>query len=437
MLVTTVIASLTVALVDAPSASAATITAPTGNPYVVPGSASGQPLSFTVIASGFTAGSAVFIEQCDGVPTTDASWDPTTNCDLGSSPAAATANASGVATFPANDVNFGFKPFKGFSPQGLFNCLSPSGASPDNGLPDFRNCKIRVSTNNSAATSDQVFLNIQLPNSVASAPGITGTPTGATVGQAYSFAFGSTGSPTPTFSMSPTTVGGGITITTAGVLRGTPTTAGSFPITVTAANGTNPNAVKNATLDVEPGTTPPGAMVACGTTGSLTFTKPLSNVAPKKPKTTKVKGAALFGTDAAKTCTTNGVPTGTLKYPVSSGQVKVKGAIAEGASCSTLATLPVQGTLLTVKWKGVNPKNGKLSTAGGKSLATVTGVTKTDPGTYVLSGSVSVGPFAGKTLRLTLKTDQTHAARLAGCTVSGTPSIGFTGAGGASTVEIV
>jgi hypothetical protein len=437
VLVTTLIAGLTVAMVNAPSASAATITSPAGNPYVVPGDASGQPQSFTVTASGFAANTPVFIEQCDGVSATDAGWDVTQNCDLGSSPAPATSNASGVVTFPANDPNFGFRPFKGFSPQGLFNCLSPSDPSPNNGLTDYRNCKIRVSTNNSSATTDQVFLNIQLPNAVTTAPGFTGTPSGATVGQAYSFAFTSTGSPAPTFTMSPTTVAGGITITTAGVLHGTPTTAGSFPITVTATNGVNPDAVRNLTLAVAPGATPT-AMVTCGATGSLSFAKPLSDVPPKKPKTTKVKGSGLFGTGAGATCSSNGVPAGTLKYPVASGQIKpIKGTIAAGASCSTLSTLPLSGTLVTLKWKGVNPKNGKLSNAGSKTLATVTGVTKSDPGTYVLTGSVTTGPFAGKTLRLTLKTDQTHAARMAQCHASGTPSIAFSGAGGASTLEII
>jgi hypothetical protein len=437
MLVTTLIAGLTVAMVNAPSASAATITTPTGNPFVVPGNVSGQPQSFTVTASGFPAGSPVFIEQCDGVPTTDVSWDPTQNCDLGSSPAAATANASGVVTFPANDPNFGFRPFKGFSPQGLFNCLSPSDPSPSNGLPDFRNCKIRVSTNNSAATSDQVFLNIQLPNAVASSPAFTGTPTSATVGQAYSFGFTATGSPTPTFTMSPTTVAGGITISAAGNLHGTPTTAGSFPVTVTAANGIAPNAVRNLTLTVNPGTTPSTPLVQCGTTGSLTLTKPLSNVPPKKPKVTKVKGSSLFGSEAAQSCSSNAVPAGTFKYPVASGAIKpLKGEIPAGANCSTLATLPISGTF-KIKWKGVNPKNLKLSNAGAKSVATITGVTKSDPGTYVINATVTEGPFLGKVARLTLRTDQTHAARLAQCGASGTGSIGFTGAGGVSTFAII
>jgi chitinase len=50
------------------------------------------------------------------------------------------------------------------SPQGIFNCLSPNDPAPSNGLPNFRNCQIRVSTSNSAATTDQVFLRIQLPD---------------------------------------------------------------------------------------------------------------------------------------------------------------------------------------------------------------------------------------------------------------------------------
>jgi hypothetical protein len=84
-------------------------------------------------------------------------------------------------------------------------------------------------------------------------PGFTGTPTAGTQNAAYSFAFtGITGSPAPTFSMDPATIAGGITISAGGVLSGTPTIAGSFPITVTAANGVNPDAVKQLTLEIAP-----------------------------------------------------------------------------------------------------------------------------------------------------------------------------------------
>jgi hypothetical protein len=57
------------------------------------------------------------------------------------------------------------------------------------------------------------------------------------------------------FSMYPPTVAGGITINAAGALSGTPTEAGSFPITVTATNGVSPDAVKPFTLVVDPAST--------------------------------------------------------------------------------------------------------------------------------------------------------------------------------------
>jgi hypothetical protein len=81
-----------------------------------------------------------------------------------SSPASTIADAAGTATFSASNPNLRFTPFKGESPQGIFNCLTPTQADPGTGLPSFRNCQIRVSTNNSAATADQTFLTIQIPD---------------------------------------------------------------------------------------------------------------------------------------------------------------------------------------------------------------------------------------------------------------------------------
>ncbi|MGZ6969325.1 MAG: hypothetical protein ACXVKN_16475 [Acidimicrobiia bacterium] len=436
ILVTALVAGLLGTIATAPSVSAATITSPTGNPFVVPGNAAGQPLAFTVSATGYTAGDQVFIEQCDGVATTATGWDPTVNCDLGTSPAAAVANASGVVTFSATDPNHAFKPFKGFSPQGLFNCLGPSDPSPNNGATDYRNCKLRVSTNNSAGTSDQVFLNLQLPNTVGAAPSFSGTPSGATVGQAYSFAFtGITGSPAPTFTMSPATVAGGITVTTGGTLHGTPTTAGSFPITVTAANGVLPNAVRALTLVVAPATVP--TILDCGFSGSLGLKPSLSNIPPKRPKATKVKGVASVGTAAGGTCVDHSVAPGSTKFPITAGSVKIKGALPAGSNCSTLATLPLAGTTFKIKWQGINPKNGKLSTAAPKTLATASGVTASGPGTYVLTAPVTSGLFAGRTVKMTLRTDMTHAARLAQCQSVGVAAIGFTGVAGSSGIAIV
>src|SRR5262245_21719110 len=163
-------------------AAAGTITQPTGSPFVVPGDAAGNAQSFTITGSGWNPGGLVWLEQCDGVAPTTPGWRVTINCDLGSAPAAAVAASDGTVTFAVTDANHAFHPFKGESPQTLFNCLSPNDPplDPTNGLTDFRNCKIRMSSNNSIATADQTFLDIQLPD----APVVSGgTQVGACGGQ--------------------------------------------------------------------------------------------------------------------------------------------------------------------------------------------------------------------------------------------------------------
>jgi len=152
-----------------PAWAATAITNPAAEPFTVPGTA-GSPNPFTITATGFTAGSNIFVEQCDRVAPTTVGWDPSVNCDLGSSPAAATADGTGAVTFDSADLNHAFHPFKGASPQGIFNCLSLNDPSPNNGLPDFRTCKIRVSTNNSMATADQVFRTLVLPDDPGTPP---------------------------------------------------------------------------------------------------------------------------------------------------------------------------------------------------------------------------------------------------------------------------
>ncbi|QIM15671.1 hypothetical protein G7067_03365 [Leucobacter insecticola] len=80
------------------------------------------------------------------------------------------------------------------------------------------------------------------------APSISGTPTAGTVGTAYSFDFTVTGTPAPTVILESGTMPPGLTINAAGTISGTPTTAGSYPFTVKAANGINPDATRTVTL---------------------------------------------------------------------------------------------------------------------------------------------------------------------------------------------
>jgi hypothetical protein len=161
-------------------ALAGTITQPSTIPFTVPGDSIGNPVAFDVTVSGFSPGALVYVEQCDGTPPTTQGWSPTVNCDLGSSPAASIVASDGTAAFLASDANHAFVPFKGPSPQGLFNCLSPNDPSPNNGLPDFRNCQLRVSTNNTLLTPDQAFVTLELPGTVAGATTTTTSSTTST-----------------------------------------------------------------------------------------------------------------------------------------------------------------------------------------------------------------------------------------------------------------
>jgi hypothetical protein len=86
------------------------------------------------------------------------------------------------------------------------------------------------------------------------APHITSAAsTSFTVAIAGKFTVTATGSPAPTF----TEIGvlpSGVTLTAAGLLSGTPATGtfGTYPVTITAANGTAPNATQSFTLTVIP-----------------------------------------------------------------------------------------------------------------------------------------------------------------------------------------
>jgi len=144
-------------------------------PYVVPTDAQGQPQPFTIVVKGFKPGTDVYVEQCDGKAITAPHWNVTVDCDNGSSPASAIADAQGVARFDASDPNRDFVYVLGESPSRLFNCLGPHTAKPNDGLPTYSSCQVRVSTNNSQVTDDQLFF----PIVVADAGGAGAATSGA------------------------------------------------------------------------------------------------------------------------------------------------------------------------------------------------------------------------------------------------------------------
>ena len=76
----------------------------------------------------------------------------------------------------------------------------------------------------------------QSPTAMGAIEFTNGTPPNGTYGYVYNFQFTTDGTDPVSFSTSDT-LPQGITLSSEGVLTGTPTEVGSFPITVTASNG--------------------------------------------------------------------------------------------------------------------------------------------------------------------------------------------------------
>jgi len=84
------------------------------------------------------------------------------------------------------------------------------------------------------------------------APAFTNAQLSATltINAAYSFTFTASGNPTATFSVTSGSLPSGLTLSTAGVLSGSPNASGPYTGTVTADNGVSPNAMQNFTITV-------------------------------------------------------------------------------------------------------------------------------------------------------------------------------------------
>ncbi len=155
------------------------ITTPSTSPYAIPGNISatlGSPNAITVVASGFTPGQNVYIEQCDGVDPATPTWSVSVDCDFGLSPGPAIADGSGNATF--SGVGNNFQAFRdGRDAQNKFNCVSIFDRPLNPNKPSYAVCRIRVSSNNSTVTGDQAFLSFTMPSIGAPGAPTIGTAT--------------------------------------------------------------------------------------------------------------------------------------------------------------------------------------------------------------------------------------------------------------------
>jgi hypothetical protein len=145
-------------------------------------------------------------------------------------------------------------------------------------------------------------------------PALTGTPSTASVGEAYRYTFTRTGNPLPLVSKSSGALPAGLTLSSAGVLSGTPTRAGTFTFGLSANNGVVPSATRRVTLVVRPLPTVSLADTSVTEGGSgwkaMTFTARLSRASSAA---VTVSWQSSGGTAKAGTDFSSG--SGTLHFP--------------------------------------------------------------------------------------------------------------------------
>jgi thermitase len=173
-----------------------------------------------------------------------------------------------------------------------------------------------------------------------SAPSIsTASLPGGTVGTPYSASLAASGGTTPyTWSLASGTPPAGITLSSAGTLSGTPTTAGSATFTVRVTDANNQTATKTLSITIAPAPPPPGGVPdLTGTWGNMVKTS------------TKVSGTFALSLSGA---------------PVSSVTVRLQLLSSSGTvlrqTDMVVTDLAVGSRNLAVEWQGVSGTNLKV-----------------------------------------------------------------------------
>lgn len=244
-------------------------------------------------------------------------------------------------------------------------------------------------------------------------------PDTAKKGSPYSYSFTAIGDPAATFSQASGTLPPGLTLTSAGLLSGTPTSAGPFTFRVTADNGTAPtstSATIKLTVKEAPAFTassPP----ATGTAGTYQFynytatgtpapTFSLASGAlpcgiqlfangayggtPTTPGTYQFQVRAANGAspDAVTATTTVTIAAGTTYPP---GAPTITGATAGNQSATISFTAPVCGGGAAIDTYTVTASPGGATASGPAGPLTVNGLTNGTPYTFTVKAHNSVG----------------------------------------------
>jgi hypothetical protein len=271
---------------------------------------------------------------------------------------------------------------------------------------------------------------IEVPLAITSASSTT-----FTVGTAGSFTVTATGNPTPTFSETGA-LPSGVTLSSAGVLSGTPAAGagGTYAITITAINGSSPNATQTFTLTVDQApaiTSANNTTFTVSTPGSFSvtgsgFPSPTFSESGNLPSGVTLSSAGVLsgtpsagagGTYSFTITASNGVsPSTTQNFTLTVDQ-----ASAITSASSTTFTVGTAGSFAvtasgfpspTLSETGALPSGVTLSSAGILSGTPAAGA----GGIYSIAITASNGIGSNATQNFTLTVDQAPAITSASST---------------------
>ncbi|MBK8946416.1 MAG: putative Ig domain-containing protein [Ignavibacteriae bacterium] len=205
------------------------------------------------------------------------------------------------------------------------------------------NVTVKATNGVSPDASQSFTIVVALPNT---APVITtAAVTNGVVGQLYSYDVDATGNPAPTYSL--TTSPSGMTInSTSGIIQWTPSSSGSYNVTVKATNGVSPDASQSFTIVVAlPNTAPviTTAAVTNGVVGQMYSydVDATGNPAPTYSLTTSPSGMTINSTSGIIQWT----PSSSGSYNVT---VKASNGVSPDASQSFTIVVALPNTALVI-----------------------------------------------------------------------------------------
>lgn len=219
----------------------------------------------------------------------------------------------------------------------------------------------------------------------------TAPATGA-VGDAYSYTFTASGYPAPAYAVSSGTLPAGLSLTSAGVLSGTPTSAGVSTFTVTASNGTSSDAISTSqTITVGRGaqaitftSAAPSAAVMgdsypVAATGGASANAVTFSIDAASASTCSISGSTV-AFDHAGTCVVDADQAGNADYldaPQAQQTIAV-GVVAQAITFAPLtspATVGDTQTLTAVGGASGNPVTFAVAPSTTGSACSITGTT--------------------------------------------------------------